>query len=199
MRELWSDVKGYEGLYRVSNRGRVKSLPRVIIRGKGIRQPIKGTFLSTDPDKKSLYVVVNLRSGKRSRYFYVHRLVAQAFIPNSMNLPEVNHKDLNKKNNRVDNLEWVTSKGNHEHAKSNGVMRNPPVLRGEDCPHAKLNWEKARKIRKLYAVDPIEWNQYKLAERFHVTQANIWSVLKNKTWVEYQDQKGLTLPFVRKD
>lgn len=95
--ERWLPVVGYEGLYEVSSLGRVKSL----IKNKILKQYKKGSYL-----------YVFLYMSKKSRTYRVHRLVAIAFIPNPLNLPQVNHKDENKQNNCVDNLEWCTAKYN---------------------------------------------------------------------------------------
>ena len=113
MEEIWKDIEGYEGIYQVSNLGRVRSLDRTII-GGAYNSPMfrKGTILKPQPKGYKGYVGLKLRKDGKSENVYIHRLVAKAFIPNPDNLPEVNHKDENKKNNRADNLEWVTRKEN---------------------------------------------------------------------------------------
>lgn len=97
MEEIWKDIEGYEGMYQVSNMGRVKSLRRNIILSQGIANG---------------YEMVTLSTNNISKGYYIHRLVANAFIPNPDNLPQVNHKDENKLNNCVDNLEWCTQEYN---------------------------------------------------------------------------------------
>lgn len=116
MKEIWKDVAGYEGRYKVSNKGRVKSL-------------ISGKILKNQSDKYG-YQYVKLSNGKRGSYKHmsIHRLVALAFIPNPENKPEVNHKDGNKRNNYVDNLEWVTPKENVEHAYRNNLRNNDTLI-----------------------------------------------------------------------
>lgn len=94
--EIWKDIPEYEGLYQVSNQGRVKSLFRY-------KKVLKPNIL------KNGYETVELFKNKSSRRMLVHRLVAMAFIENPNNLPQVNHKDENKQNNFVENLEWVTA------------------------------------------------------------------------------------------
>lgn len=97
MQEIWKDIKGYEGLYQVSNYGRVKSLN---YRRTGKEQLMKPTL----QNKGYFWVMLY----KPNKLYLIHRLVAKAFIPNPDNLPCVNHKDENPTNNHVDNLEWCT-------------------------------------------------------------------------------------------
>lgn len=109
-KEVWRDIKGYEGYYQVSNFGRVKSLDRVAIYSDGRIFKYNGRQLKTTLNKG--YVHVKLSKHSDVKTFKIHRLVAEAFIPNPLNLPQVNHKDENKTNNNVDNLEWCTGKYN---------------------------------------------------------------------------------------
>lgn len=108
--EIWNDVVGYEGLYQVSNHGRVKSLNYQGKKGKeGMIKLIK---------KKGGYLGVALTKNKKIRHLRVHRLVAEAFISNPNNYPIVNHKDENPSNNHVSNLEWCTIKYNNCYGKA---------------------------------------------------------------------------------
>lgn len=106
MTEIWKDVKGFEGLYRVSNTGKVLSLPRNGTNG-GIRKQ------SIDKDG---YKQIILFKDNKKYYKRVHRLVAEAFIPNLKEKPEINHLNNNRKDNRVENLEWCTNKENLEYS-----------------------------------------------------------------------------------
>lgn len=117
-KEIWRDVKGYENIYQVSNLGRVKSLERVV-NGRWGKYSVKSKLL-TNYVSKSGYNVVSLSKDGKVAYKKVHRLVANAFIPNPNNFPQVNHKDEVKTNNTVilnedgsvdfdkSNLEWCT-------------------------------------------------------------------------------------------
>ena len=116
MKEIWKDIKGYEGLYQVSNLGRVKSLSRKRI---DRNQILPERILKPIFNEKRGYYQIYLRKNNISRTFKPHRLVAEAFIPNPDNLPEVNHKDENKVNNCVDNLEWCNRNYNMNYGTKN--------------------------------------------------------------------------------
>ena len=117
--EEWRDIVGYEGLYQVSNMGRVKSLARLVISPKGIKDHIVQERILSIKVHKFGYLEVSLSSENKRKTYKVHRLVASAFIPNLNNLPQVNHKDENKANNIVDNLEWCTSLYNANYGNRN--------------------------------------------------------------------------------
>lgn len=102
MAETWKDVAGFDGLYQVSDQGNVRSRHRL---------GSDGGILKPKDNGRGYFQVSFSREGKR-KLFLVHRLVAEAFIPNPLNLPVVNHKDENPANNAVDNLEWCTVKYN---------------------------------------------------------------------------------------
>ncbi len=122
MIEEWRDIEDFEGYYQVSNLGRVKSLERHIHCydnrwKKYVDKVNKEKIMSPSGDR---YKFVDLRKNNEYSSRYIHRLVASAFIPNPDNKPEVNHKDRNPSNNRLDNLEWATSKENTIHLIESG-------------------------------------------------------------------------------
>lgn len=125
MEEEWRDVAGYEGWYQVSDEGRVRCLKRRLKNG--------GVFVYEEPLIRMLrgtdkgYLQVTLFDGAKRKDFAVHRLVAQAFIPNPLNLPEVNHRNEVKSDNRAENLEWCSRKYNMNYgsAKHRSKMNNP--------------------------------------------------------------------------
>ena len=102
--EKWENIVGYEGKYQISNLGRVKSLKD--------RYRYRERILKPSTNKRGYKKVVLVKVGEKRKTFLVHRLVAEAFIPNPNNYSEVNHKDENPSNNNVDNLEWCTRKYN---------------------------------------------------------------------------------------
>ena len=117
MEEIWKDIKGYEGLYKVSNLGKIKSLKRNINKRKCDEIIKKPSILPKG------YLQMALCKNGNTKYTSIHRLVAEAFIPNPYNLPCVNHKDNNPQNNVVSNLEWITYKDNNNYRNHN-LKRN---------------------------------------------------------------------------
>jgi len=111
MEEVWKDVKGYAGLYQISNKGRVKSLGRVVLRGVNSNRTHAERILAVRKDGRGYHQVRLYKRGV-STYPKVHRLVGTHFLQNKGNLPQINHKDEDKDNNAVDNLEWCTSQYN---------------------------------------------------------------------------------------
>ena len=112
--EEWKSIPGYEGLYEVSSYGRVKSLEISYTRKNGIMDH-KPEIILSPKNNGTGYFIVCLYKNKTHKYYLIHRLVAQAFLPNLDNLPQVNHKNEDKSDNRVDNLEWCTSFYNNEY------------------------------------------------------------------------------------
>lgn len=111
--EIWKDIKGYEGLYQVSNQGRVKSLERRC-KTKTYTRRVPEKIRSQSLDNYG-YPIVSLSKDHKHKTLAVHRLVAEAFIPNPNNFATVNHKDEDKTNNDVSNLEWCTVQYNNEY------------------------------------------------------------------------------------
>lgn len=130
MIEQWKSIKGYEGCYEVSNLGRVKSIKRYVRKHNGIRT-VKERVLKQCYDEDG-YKRVSLSSGNHRTTKLVHRLVAEAFIENPFNYPQINHKDENKENNCISNLEYCTAKYNthyHNGIEKRAAKRKKPVCR----------------------------------------------------------------------
>lgn len=122
MLEVWKDIQGYEGVYQVSNLGRVRSLDRRVSHPKGGKRFNKGQIIKPGINLQG-YLFVQLSIGSKICTKRVNRLVAEAFIPNPENLPVVNHKDKNRVNNSVDNLEWCTVKYNNRYSRAKEVLQ----------------------------------------------------------------------------
>ena len=151
MEEEWRDIKGYEGLYQVSNLGRVRSLDRYVQTKKGNKSFHKGKIL-IGTDTGHGYMKVSLLYNGRRKSVFVHRLVAEAFIPNPKNKPEVNHINCIKNDNRVVNLEWVTSSENkiHYNNTENGVIKNKKIANTRFYNKIK---NKEQKILDMYCLE----------------------------------------------
>lgn len=156
MNEIWKDIEGYEGLYQISSKGRVKSL------GNGSSGNSKEKILKSNKNEYG-YLRVNLwKEGKRENH-KIHRLVATAFLPNPNNLLEINHKDEDKTNNKVDNLEWCNRKYNTNYGTRNKRI-SKPILQ------FTINGEFIRK-----------WNSATQVEReLGINQGNITSCCKGR-------------------
>ena len=136
--ESWKDIEGYEGLYMVSNFGRVKSLSRINNYGRHVPERI----LKNNYNVKSGYAFVNLHKNSDGGTTYtIHRLVATAFIPNPNNLPQVGHKDETRTNNNVNNLYWTTNLEN-----SNTPLRKVRSSIANSRPHTQESKDAIRKV-----------------------------------------------------
>ena len=114
--EIWKDVVGFEDSYEVSSFGRVRGKERVIYKNDGTHQTFKSKILTPySNNKRNGYCYVYLRVKGKKYPKFVHRLVAEAFLPNTKDLPQINHKDENTTNNRLENLEWCDAKYNNNY------------------------------------------------------------------------------------
>lgn len=162
MQEVWKSVVGYEGIYSVSNLGRVRR------EGSGF---VKGSY---NPDK---YIQIGLCRFSKRKLKMLHRIVVESFLGPIKEGYEVNHIDGDKDNNALSNLEAVTPKENNLHARLNGLWR--PKF-GEDISHAKLNDCQVLQIRKLYLGGGETCRG--LAKKFGVNKSTIHKLLNNRSW-----------------
>lgn len=168
--EIWRPVTGYENVYEVSDLGNVRrSLSE---------KPHDGTYPGRmlRPFNSYGYRRVILCSKNKTKKFFVHRLVAQAFIPNPTNLPIINHLNFDRSDNRISNLEWCTQKRNMQHSIQAGRKR----IFGEENVNAKLNNLSVRRIRKLFSTG--KHSKSELARQFKVTPSLIREVVLYHIW-----------------
>lgn len=147
----------FDGKYEVTEDGLVYS-------NVGTRKALIGKTT------KEGYRMVVLTVNNKKIYKNVHRLVAENFLPNPENKPEINHKDGDKLNNKVSNLEWCTSSENQEHARDMGLQKY------------KINMEIAEEIRELYSTG--NWTQATLGLKFGLKKTNIGYIINNQRWVK---------------
>lgn len=168
--EEWRDVPKFEGLYEVSNYGRIKGLncnwqskPKINI--------LKGGIITCG------YRQVLLYKNKGRKAYLVHRLVGAAFISNPNSLPAINHKDGNKLNNHVSNLEWITNSRNRFHAFEIGLCKQET---GENNPNSKYTKETVLAVRKAYKKEIFGFT--KVSRLFNIPRRTVEKMIKKITW-----------------
>lgn len=180
--EVWKDIKGYEGLYQVSNLGRVKSLARTWNAGKNakINRYSPERIMRLEKMKKGYLRACLSKSGSREKIL-AHVIVAKMFIDNHENKPQVNHKDGNKQNNKASNLEFVTNKENNNHAWENGLNdHNRKRMTGCNNHASKLeNDFVVAEMRRKYATG--NYLQKELAEEYGISGGQACAILNNKS------------------
>tara|TARA_R110000787_G_scaffold273466_1_gene381166 strand:+ start:112 stop:678 length:567 start_codon:yes stop_codon:yes gene_type:complete len=188
MSEVWKDVVNYEGYYQVSNTGKIRSVTRVAIRANGREHPINGRELRFKADAKGYFrgaYCVN----KKMWTYKVHREVAKAFIPNPENKATVNHRDGNKQNNNVDNLEWNTFAENLKHSFDTGLQDN-------FIGASKIRQIKKRKLTPEMFTEFVDdresgFTHRRLQAKYAIDRKTIYSILKKDT---YKDLWNLRKP-----
>ena len=160
----WKDIKGYENLYKISNLGEVKSLPRKTTKGGIIK-----------PNRTTSYQRICLVKNGFIKSYSIHRLVALAFIPNPQSKPYVNHKNGIRSDNRAINLEWVTPSENNLHAFRNNLSQSH---KGSKHPLAKLTEKEVLNIRKLAN----KYSQQYIAKIYGVSFQCISDIVCRKKW-----------------
>lgn len=164
--ETWKDIKEFNGLYQVSDLGRVKSFPR---------EGTKGCILTPTLTEKG-YLRVQLYKNGIGKRFFVHTLIAKAFVFNRDDKPQVNHEDGIKVNNEATNLAWVTQIENIKHRdKVLGIH-----FRGENSHKAKLTRDTVKNIRWLLKYS--RYTQYEIADIYTISQSVVSKINLNKIW-----------------
>lgn len=174
MLEEWKDIHGFEGLYQVSNLGRVRSLDRVTLTARGSRK-YRGKLVYSKPDSSTGYCRVALSCPTSPGRDWTHRLVAREFLPNHENKKYVNHINGVKTDNRADNLEWCTALENNVHA-INELPRKKNTDR-EKCIQFKPL--QVLDVRKRFSLGE---TALMLAKRYNVDRKTIDNIVKRRTW-----------------
>ena len=168
--EVWKDILGYEGVYQVSNHGRIRSLDRYVG-----RRFFPGKIFSLNPNRYG-YVRVDLRYRGKSKSSAVHRLVAEAFLDNPNGLPQINHKDENKSNNHVDNLEWCTAEYNINYG-----HRTEKMSHGNHF-NAKVTQEQVDQIRAEYQKGVRGCGVHCLSKKYGLGKTQIRRIVQYESW-----------------
>lgn len=172
MKEEWKEIKGFEGAYMISTTGKVLSIPRP---GTKHREPaLRALSLNHDG-----YVKVRLLANGKDVTARVHRLVAEAFIPNPDNKETVNHKDGNKENNNIDNLEWADRHEQMDHAYKHHLKK---PMKGTGNPWAKLSEEQVNAIRAEYVRNSKEHGTVALGKKYGVNNATISLIVRGVSY-----------------
>lgn len=176
MTEIIKDIKGFEGRYTISNLGIVRSKLTGIVMKPNIT--------------KFGYARINLRKAKSREYksYFIHRLVASHFLANHNNLPEVNHKDCNRLNNEVTNLEWISKENNIRYSFIYGSASH----KGLRNPNSKLNEQDIKAIKALHKTNRFYNTQ--IAEIFKVSSSTIDNIINNVTWSNNETNKDNQQP-----
>lgn len=178
MEEIFKTVHGFSD-YEVSNCGRVKTKSRMVryTHSKTKKEHFRLTehkFLKVQINNNTGYKFYQLYLNKKMYNKPIHRLVMETFVPNPLLLQYINHKDGNKHNNELSNLEWCTNEYNHEHATSTGLK-----AKGEAIGSSKLNESSIHAIR--YLIEK-KYSHSELSKMFLVSRATIMLIHKNKIW-----------------
>ena len=170
-KEIWKDITGFEGKYKISSLGRVKRISHYNYfnkKGTIVKRLLEEKYLSLKINNRNYRTICLSKNGKQS-YFLIHRLVALHFIPNIDNLDTVDHIDNNKENNCIDNLQWLSNLDNWK--KSN---------MGEDNGKAKMTRNKVELLRKLHNNGQYTYKD--LSEIFSISTSQVSVIINKKNW-----------------
>ena len=164
--EIWKPISGYEGIYEVSNLGRVRSCDRIVTYSNGAKHKYKGKVLKSRNNTHG-YPYVTLCNNRGHKTAVIHRLVAAAFIPNPDNKPTVNHINEIKTDNRVENLEWMTVKENINHGTHNERL-------------AKTQGKPIQQITRDGEIVAEFWSMHEADRKLGITFKNISACVRGK-------------------
>lgn len=173
---VWKDVVGYEGLYKVSDKGQILSVKRLVRRGQDGQRTVRERLLKTTIAKNGYHHIHLCKQGKIVGWL-VHRLVLLAFVGRCPHGMEACHHDGNPSNNSRENLYWGTRLQNCQ-----DTIRHGRTTVGERNAQAKITWAIVRQIRRLY--QPRKVTQKQLAHMFQISRENVSQITLNKAWRE---------------
>ena len=174
MDEIWKDVVGFEGIYKVSSFGRLKSLERIVVRKNDVRLRINEKIILGSDHHGYLFTTLRKKDCRVQKF--IHVIVAEAFIGVKPEGKEVCHADGSRKNNCVNNLRYGTRSDNVRDAMAHGTHYKPINKKGSERSDAKINEE----IAKLIKVS--DESSHVLAKKFNVSRALISNIKRNKAW-----------------
>jgi hypothetical protein len=184
LEEIWKNIIDFEDIYQVSNFGRIRSLDKIIYSSDNRNRTLRGRILKNKLDRTKKYQHVYLSHKGIATIVSVHRTVAKHFIPNPENKPEVNHKDGNGLNNRIDNLEWNTRCENIQHSFDIGI-RKPYIIPRDKCHLTKLSTSKIRSLIKMYNSG---FSYKEMAKEFKMSVSGLEKIIsKYKNNEQYMD------------
>lgn len=174
--ERWRDVPGYEGLYRISDWGRIKSLDKMVLCCHGAFRTIKGRMRIPHVGPQG-HLGISITKNGVPKYQFIHCLVLGAFVgPKPDGMQCCHFPDRNPANNRLENLRWDTVKANAQDREKHGMG-----LKGEDHPISKLTEQDVVRIRHLHSSG--KYTGTKLAILFGVTSTRIYQIVKREAWI----------------
>ena len=170
-RVLWKpegfvDISGYEGKYAINREGRIY---------------VYGYIRDPSLNKPNIYARTSLIKNKKNKQHFMHRLIAEAHIPNPDNYPVINHKDGNKQNNSIDNLEWCTVTHNNKHAYDMGLKKNSVKQYNASAKQKRaIKYEDAEEIRRLYKTG--NYTQRQLGDMCDIHHSTVSNIISGKNY-----------------
>lgn len=177
--EIWKSIPGFEGYYEASTFGNIRSLDRYCeLDGRWGRYTRfkPGKMMTPKFDGRGLYLMIVLSKDGVTKKYLVHRLIAMTFVDNPNNLPEVNHIDENKTNNRPENLEWC------DHKYNNNYGSKATSSRGQKNSQNKFSEDMIKEIKRLYKHGDPEFGTMGLSKKFGISAPHISAIIHGKRW-----------------